>query len=86
MVKDPSGRLAGLTLRLPEYGISIVYKRTMKHEDADSLSRYPLEYYIDSSEEVNVLNSFADFMVEQRKDSDLKKIISLTKIGTNNTL
>ncbi|GBN17393.1 Retrovirus-related Pol polyprotein from transposon 17.6 [Araneus ventricosus] len=73
-LRDPSGRLARWALRLQEYDIIISYKSGKKHQDADSLSRSPIEVGM-ISEEIGVLSTILNLGQEQRKDSEISTII-----------
>jgi transposase InsO family protein len=73
-LKDPSGRLARWALRLQEYDISIVYKSGLKHKDADSLSRNPVENEIPPSGITSVTTQF-DLAAEQLKDPKIAQMI-----------
>ncbi|GBN43808.1 Retrovirus-related Pol polyprotein from transposon 412, partial [Araneus ventricosus] len=73
-LKDPSGRLARWALRLQEYDITISYKSGKKHQDADSLSRNPIEDGT-ISEEIGALSTILNLGQEQRKDSEISNTI-----------
>ncbi|GBO29520.1 hypothetical protein AVEN_14390-1, partial [Araneus ventricosus] len=73
-LKDPSGRLARWSLRLQEYGITISYKSGKKHQDADSLSRSPIEDGT-ISEEIGALSTILNLGQEQRKDSEISTTV-----------
>lgn len=75
---DPSGQLARWSLRLQEYDITVVYKSGLKHNDADCLSRAPLQSSAGDHEQdfpflgaVNV-SEMADY---QRTDPELLLLI-----------
>lgn len=74
-LKDPSGRLARWALRLQEYDVTIVYKSGRKHQDADCLSRCPIEDDTEIAEEIPTLNAVADIAAEQRDDVETLKVI-----------
>lgn len=77
-LRDPSGRLARWSLRMQEFDYSIVYKSGRKHEDADTLSRSPVELAHDSTDEdahfLGIISS-SDLKARQRADPDLKTVI-----------
>jgi len=74
-LKDPSGRLARWALRLQEYDITIVHKSGRKHQDADSLSRNPVEQSDQNETEVAAISQF-NLAFEQLQDPDLARIIT----------
>lgn len=73
-LKDPSGKLARWALRLQEHDISIVYKSGLKHKDADSLSRNPVENEISSSGIISIVTQL-DLAAEQLKDPKIAQMI-----------
>uniref|UniRef100_L7LV95 RNA-directed DNA polymerase n=1 Tax=Rhipicephalus pulchellus TaxID=72859 RepID=L7LV95_RHIPC len=79
-LKDPSGRLGRWALRLQEYSFTVVYKTGRQHEDADCLSRHPVDPpdLPESGESTCVLalSAFANIGDEQRRDPHLRDIIN----------
>ncbi|UYV76604.1 hypothetical protein LAZ67_14001432 [Cordylochernes scorpioides] len=69
-LKDLSERLARWALRLQEYNVNVVYKNGRKHQDADCLSRNPIEANNpgESEDDISTLASLTDIVAEQRKD------------------
>ncbi|UYV66666.1 K02A2.6-like [Cordylochernes scorpioides] len=74
--KDPSGRLARWALRLQEFDVTVIYKSGRKHEDADCLSRSPLE-----NDQPSAVMSLTNVDIEQNKDPDLARIIDYLNSG-----
>ncbi|UYV83328.1 hypothetical protein LAZ67_23000576, partial [Cordylochernes scorpioides] len=75
-LKDPSGRLARWALRLQEYNVNVVYKNGRKHQDADCLSRNPIEANNpgESGDDIPTLAALTDIVAEQRKDPVIVRI------------
>ncbi|UYV70481.1 K02A2.6-like, partial [Cordylochernes scorpioides] len=75
-LKDPSGRLARWALRLQEYNVNVVYKNGRKHQDADCLSRNPIEVNNpgESEDDIPTLSALTDIVAEQRKDPVIVRI------------
>lgn len=77
-LRDPTGRLGRWALRLQEYTFSVIYKSGRLHQDADCLSRYPVDPSATIPDNdacvcsVSQLNHIAD---EQRRDAALRAII-----------
>ncbi|UYV77009.1 hypothetical protein LAZ67_14002807, partial [Cordylochernes scorpioides] len=79
-LKDPTGRLARWALKLQEYNVTVVYKSGRKHQDADCLSRNPLqleseEAYNDEDDDIPSITALTCFEAEQRKDPKICKLI-----------
>lgn len=77
-VRDPSGRLAHWSLRLQEFDLQIVHKSGRRHNDADSLSRAPVEPAGDNAEEDTAFIgavSLSDMATSQRADPELGALI-----------
>ncbi|GFX09497.1 retrovirus-related Pol polyprotein from transposon 412 [Trichonephila clavipes] len=74
-LRDPSGQLARLALRLQEYDVSIVFKSGKKHADADCLSRNPIPII----PEIESLAAISDLATEQRDDPSLVASIKACK-------
>lgn len=78
-LKDPSGRLGRWALRLQEYSYTVVYKSGRHHEDADCLSRHPVDpadlSESDESTCVLALSAFSNIGDQQRRDPHLRDII-----------
>ncbi|XP_077520763.1 uncharacterized protein LOC144132317 [Amblyomma americanum] len=77
-LQDTSGRLARWSLCLQEFDYTIAYKSGCKHEDADTLSRTPVEQADDSAEDDNrflgVISS-SDLVAKQRADAGLRSVM-----------
>ena len=79
-LKDPSGRLARWSLRLQEFDVTIVHKSGRKHNDADCLSRAPVESPPDSTDDdddARFLGAVTDTDMGalQRDDPELRAVI-----------
>lgn len=78
-LKDPTGRLGRWALRLQEYSFSVFYKSGRLHQDADCLSRYPVDPPDTLEDEpdtfVLAITDFVHIADEQRRDSSLRPII-----------
>lgn len=77
-LKDPSGRLARWSLRLQEYDMKVVYKSGRIHNDADCLSRAPVDSPDQGVEEdIPFLGavSMSEMAQLQRADPELLLII-----------
>ncbi|UYV78077.1 hypothetical protein LAZ67_16000034, partial [Cordylochernes scorpioides] len=84
-LKDPTGRLSRWALKLQEYNVTVVYKSGRKHQDADCLSRNPLqleseEAYNDEDDDIPSITALTCFEAEQRKDPKINKLIDETEI------
>ncbi|UYV75641.1 hypothetical protein LAZ67_13000826, partial [Cordylochernes scorpioides] len=84
-LKDPTGRLARWALKLQEYNVTVVYKSGRKHQDADCLSRNPLqleseEAYNDEDDDIPSITALTCFEAEQRKDPKINELIDETEI------
>ncbi|UYV83325.1 hypothetical protein LAZ67_23000532, partial [Cordylochernes scorpioides] len=83
-LKDPTGRLARWALKLQEYNVTVVYKSGRKHQDADFLSRNPLqleseEAYNDEDDDIPSITALTCFEAEKRKDPKISKLIEETE-------
>ncbi|UYV64396.1 hypothetical protein LAZ67_3000523 [Cordylochernes scorpioides] len=83
-LKDPTGRLARWALKLQEYNVTVVYKSGRKHQDADCLSRNPLQLesekaYNDEDDDIPSITALTCFEAEQRKDPKICKLIEETE-------
>ncbi|UYV63498.1 hypothetical protein LAZ67_2004313 [Cordylochernes scorpioides] len=83
-LKDLTGRLARWALKLQEYNVTVVYKSGRKHQDADCLSRNPLqleseEAYNDEDDDIPSITALTCFEAEQRKDPKISKLIEETE-------
>ncbi|KAM7306734.1 Transposon Ty3-I Gag-Pol polyprotein [Ixodes scapularis] len=79
-LKDPSRRLARWSLRLQEFDVTIIHKSGRKHNDADCLSRTPVESPLDSIDDdddalfLGVITD-TDMGALQRDDPELRAVI-----------
>ncbi|UYV78619.1 hypothetical protein LAZ67_16002183, partial [Cordylochernes scorpioides] len=83
-LKDPCGRLARWALRLQEFDVTVVHKSGRKHQDADCLSRSPLNCSEDIEEDIPCIVGLQNFGREQMKDPDLTKIADKIQQETSN--
>ncbi|UYV63976.1 hypothetical protein LAZ67_2006231, partial [Cordylochernes scorpioides] len=83
-LKDPCGRLARWALRLQEFDVTVVHKSGRKHQDADCLSRSPLNCSEDIEEDIPCIVALQNFTREQMKDPDLTKIADKIQQETSN--
>ncbi|UYV77347.1 hypothetical protein LAZ67_15000588, partial [Cordylochernes scorpioides] len=83
-LKDPCGRLARWALRLQEFDVTVVHKSGRKHQDADCLSRSPLNCSEDIEEDIPCIVALQNFGREQMKDPDLTKIADKIQQETSN--
>lgn len=77
-MKDPTGRLGRWALRLQEYTFSVLYKSRRLHQDADSLSRHPVDRpdLSGASSDVSLfaISDLLNIAEEQRRDASLRLI------------
>lgn len=81
-LKDPTGRLGRWALRLQEFTYTVVYKSGRLHQDADCLSRYPVDAANTASDDESTgifsLSAFANMADEQQRDAALLAFLLYT--------
>lgn len=86
-LKDPTGRLGRWALRLQEYSYTIVYKSGRLHQDADCLSRYPVDNPdLAVSRNPSSVLAITDLLRlgdEQRRDPSLSAIMNRLNSGSH---
>lgn len=77
-LKDPTGRLGRWALRLQEFTYTVVYKSGRLHQDADCLSRHPVDApdSSDTTAGIFTLSAFHHMGEEQARDENLRELIS----------
>lgn len=81
-VKDPSGHSARWSLCLQEYDLKIVYKTSFAHQNANALSRCPLQPTASDDDDateipVGKFSAKINIATEQRNNPKLQSIIQL---------
>lgn len=78
-LKDPTGRLGRWALKLQEYSFDVTYKSGRLHQDADCLSRHPVDppdlSAHDSDACVCAVSDLSDIRSQQLSDANLRSII-----------
>ena len=86
-IKNPNGRLTRWSMLLMEYDFTVAYKPGKKHQNADTLSRYPNDPPDDEDEEiVLLLNETIDLKSYQKTDEwceGLRKLIENRSKNSN---
>ena len=86
-IKNPNGRLTRWSMLLMEYDFTVEYKPGKKHQNADTLSRYPYDPADEKDEEIVLLiNETIDLKSYQKTDEwcdGLRKIIENRSKNSN---
>ena len=85
-IKNPNGRLTRWSMLLMEYDFTVEYKPGKKHQNADTLSRYPVDHPDEEEEEiVLLLNETIDLVSYQKTDEWCKRLRNLIESRSKNS-
>ena len=82
-VKNPNGKLMRYSMILMEYDFTVKYKPGKIHQNADTLSRFPIDKPDDKDEEINLLVEKTVDIAEAQKQDDWCS--NMRKAVENNT-
>ena len=85
-IKNPNGRLMRYSMILQEYDFEVLYKPGKRHQNADTLSRYPFESpdYIDEEIRDVLLNETINIVEAQKDDEWCKRVRRAVELNLKN--